>query len=186
MAVVMLVLGAALASDHGVRVLAQASLGLRDEGVGMYTDPSVAGQDSTFTITKNLISCGVGTEAPAPAPFNAGFQMLMFSLSVDSYNVVRSVPRTIRATGLMDSITRIGGVIVENTNGSGTNPPPHQYLAIAVDNDTQPDRFDIHFKTPFWNTNNPACTPSTVVPGGCRFGGDVFLGDVVVSPGQMF
>jgi hypothetical protein len=185
MAVVMLVLGTVLASDHVGRVLAQASLGLKDEGVGMYTDPSVAGQDSTFTITKNLVSCGVGTNALIVPP-NPGFQMLMFSLSVDSYTVVRTVPRTITATGLMDSITRIGGVIVENTNGSGTNPPPHHYVAIGVDNDTQPDRFDIHFKTPFWNTSNPLCTPSTVVPGGCRFGGDVFLGDVVVSPGQMF
>ena len=120
-ALVGLVLAAvlAIASRHAGPVLAQSSLGLKDEGVGMYTDPSVAGQDSTFTITKNLVSCGVGTEAPAPYPFNAGFQMLMFSLRVDSYSVVRSVPRTITATGLMDSITRIGGVIVENTDGNG-------------------------------------------------------------------
>src|SRR5260370_16006607 len=96
-AAVVLIL-AVSASRHVRMTLAQSNLGLKDEGVGMYTDPSVAGQDSTFTITKNLISCGVGTEAPLPAPFNAGFQMLMFSISVDSYTVVRTVPRTITAT----------------------------------------------------------------------------------------
>jgi len=158
---------------------------LKDEGVGMYTDSSVASQASTFTLNRSKVSCGVGT---VDAAGNFGpFEMLMLSLSIDSYTVDRKVPRTITATGQMRSITRVSGVIVEDTDGTGTNPPPHHYVAIGVDKDSpQKDRFDIHFRTPFWNTTNPLCTASTVVQGGCRFGGDVFLGNVVVSPGQTF
>ncbi|WP_447972735.1 hypothetical protein [Nitrospira sp. Kam-Ns4a] len=161
------------------------SLGLKDEGVGMYTDASVANQVSTFTLTRALISCGVGT-------VNAGgdfgpFEMLMFSLSIDSYAVKRDVPRTITATGKMRSITRVAGQIVEDTDGTGLNPPPHDYIAIGQDKDSpQADRFDIHVATPFWNTGNPLCTPSAIVAGGCRFGGAVFLGNVVVSSSKQF
>ena len=164
---------------------AVAGLGLKDEGVGMYTDPSVANQASTFTINRVKISCGVGT-------LNAGgaigpFEMLMYSLSVDRYDVVRTSPRTITATGKMRSVTRVGGVVIEDTDGSGTNPPPHDYIAIAEDNDSpQKDRFTTHFKTPFWHPGNPMCTPSTKYPGLCQFGGNLFMGNVAVSPGQQF
>ena len=151
--------------------------GLKNEGVGLYTDASVANQVSTFTINPRKVSCGVGT-------VDAGgilgpFEMIMFSLDKHSYKV-NTATKTITATGRMRSVTRLAGVVVEDAN--------HDFIGIAVDNQPgtpQPngtDRFDIHFKTPFWQVGNPACSPSTIVPGGCRFGGNVFLGDVAVTP----
>lgn len=89
---------------------------------------------------------------------------------------------TIRATGTMRSITEVGGVIVDDVR--------HEFIAIAVDgpNDTfidgPTDTFNIHFKTPFWNTDNPLCTTSSVVAGGCRFGGNLALGEVAVGRTQ--
>jgi hypothetical protein len=162
-----------------------ASLGLRQEGVGMYTDASVASQASTFTLNRNLVSCGVGTVDAAGV---AGpFEMLMYSLSIDSYVVKSTSPRTITATGLMRSTTRVAGVIVEDTDGTGINPSPHFYVAIGQDKDSpQKDRFDIHFQTPFWSVGNPFCSPSTVVVGGCRFGGDAFLGNVNATNSPQF
>jgi hypothetical protein len=97
----------------------------------------------------------------------------MFALSEDSYAVGTS---TITVTGTMRSITRVADTTVEDV--------AHQYLAIAVDNtftSVGPDRFDIHIKTPFWNTSNLLCTPSDKVAGGCRFGGQLPMGDVVVG-----
>lgn len=79
---------------------------------------------------------------------------------------------TIRATGRMRSITNVGGVTVEDVE--------HDFLAIAVDG--APDPFDVHFQTPFWNTTKPLCTPSSLVSGGCRFGGELLMGDVAVGP----
>jgi len=150
---------------------------LMNEGVGMYTDASVANQASTFTINPAEVSCGVGTVS---ANGVAGpFEMLMYSLGSHTYSV-NPVARTITATGRMRSITRVAGVIVEDVH--------HDFIAIAVDNQPghpQPnraDRFETHFATPFWNLSNPMCTPSPLVPGGCRFGGQLFIGDVAVSP----
>jgi hypothetical protein len=150
--------------------------GLKNEGVGLYTDASVANQVSAFTINPRKVSCGVGT-------VDAGgvlgpFEMIMFSLDKHSYSI-DAATKTITATGRMRSITRIAGVVVEDAD--------HDFIGIAVDNQPgrpQPnatDRFDLHFKTPFWQVGNPACSPSTIIPGGCRFGGNVFLGDVAVS-----
>jgi len=159
----------------------QNKSGLRDEGVGMYTDPSVASQVSTFTINPRLVSCGVsagpGIISPPAPPQPASFAMLMYSTRLDSYQVDRK-SKTIYAAGRMRSITKFGPV-----------PPiedvQHDFVAIAVDNNPH-DRFDIHFKTPFWNTGNLLCTPSTVVKGGCRFGGELLrdMGDVVVGQGD--
>jgi len=163
---------------------ASSGLGLKDQGVGMYTDASVASQASTFTLNRTQVSCGVGTVNVGGAV--GPFEMLMYSLSIDSYTVARNA-RTITATGKMRSITRVAGLVVEDTDGTGLNPPPHDYIALGFDKDSpQKDRFEIHFKTPFWNTGNPLCTASDRVSGGCRFGGDLFLGDIVVSSGQHF
>jgi hypothetical protein len=149
---------------------------LMNEGVGMYTDASVANQASTFTINPNEVSCGVGTVSANGA---AGpFEMIMYSLGTHNYTV-NPLTRTITASGRMRSITRVAGVVVEDVN--------HDFIAVAVDNQPsrpQPnraDRFETHFATPFWNLTNPMCTPSPLVPGGCRFGGQLFLGDVAVS-----
>lgn len=85
------------------------ALGLKDEGVGIYTDASVASQVSTFTLNKNQVSCGVGT-VNADGTFGP-FEMLMYSLSIDSYVIDRSA-KTVTASGKMRSITRVSGVIV--------------------------------------------------------------------------
>ena len=75
----------------------------------------------------------------------------------------------------MRSITVVAGVTVEDVD--------HDFLAIAVDGQAtgKPDRFDVHFTTPFWGAS-PMCTPSTEVQGWCRFGGELLLGDVTVGP----
>lgn len=149
---------------------------LMNEGVGMYTDASVANQASSFSINPEEVSCGVGTVSANGA---AGpFEMLMYSLGTINYSV-DPLTRTITASGRMRSITRVAGVIVEDVH--------HDFIAVAVDNQPghpQPnraDRFETHFATPFWNLSNPMCTPSPRVAGGCRFGGQLFLGDISVS-----
>jgi hypothetical protein len=66
----------------------------------------------------------------------------------------------------------------------------HNFIAIAQDKGAVHDRFDVHFHTPFWNSANPMCTPSTAFPGECRFGGELMtddtglhqMGDVTVGP----
>lgn len=150
---------------------------LGDYGVGIYTDPSVAGQTSTFTVNRFQVTCGVGMPAPAGGPA-APFAMLMYSTRVDSYRVNRAVGE-IRAIGAMRSITLMGGQIEEDVE--------HDFLAIAVDNgDDPPDRFDVHFVTDFWDRSNPMCTPSSEGVALCRFGGALVItegtqvGDIVV------
>lgn len=147
---------------------------VKDEGVGLYTDASVANLVSTFTINRQMVSCGVGTLDPSALPF-ASFTMLMYAKETRFYHANHRTKR-IRATGTMRSITQVDGSTVEDVD--------HDFLAIAVDKAStgQADRFDIHFATPFWNTDNPFCTPSTEVVGGCRFGGALFSGDVTVGP----
>jgi hypothetical protein len=158
---------------------ASSATGLKNEGVGMYTDASVANQLSTFTINRTMVSCGVGT--PGADASTPAFAMVMYSTRIASYSVDRA-GRQIRATGRMRSITRVDGDTVEDVE--------HDFLAVAVDRGTAgPDRFDVHFTTPFWNPTNPMCTPSDEVEGWCRFGGEVLptddglqMGDVVVGP----
>jgi hypothetical protein len=157
---------------------------LKDEGVGTYTDPSVANQISNFTINRQMVSCGVGTVAFTPE-FSGPFAMLMFARDITHYHA-NHLTKTIRASGRMISITHVSGVEIEREE--------HDFIAIAKDN-VKPDqaaplkdRFDIHFRTTFWNTANPLCTPSTEVSGGCRFGGELVasgpnqMGDITVGP----
>jgi hypothetical protein len=146
---------------------------IMDEGVGLYTDASVAGLVSTFTINRQIVSCGVGTFDPSAMPFDS-FGMLMYAKDTRSYKA-NHLTQTIRATGTMRSITQVNGITVEDVD--------HEFLAIALDRagSRHPDRFDIHFASPFWNTGNPFCTPSAEVAGGCRFGGELFSGDVTVG-----
>lgn len=142
----------------------------------MYTDLSVASQMSAFTINTAIVTCAVGTFGLAG--MSGPFSMIMYSTQLDSYDVDHTA-RTITSTGRMRSITMIvAGIIAENVE--------HDYLAIATDNRGQsPDRFDIHFVTPFWNPNNPIATPSNVVSGWSRFGGDVATGLVLLNPTQL-
>jgi len=155
------------------------NLGLKDEGVGIYTGPSVVNQVTTFTLNRNMVSCGVGTLSTTGG--TGPFEMLMYSLSVDSFDIDRQ-SSLITATGKMRSTTRVAGLNVEDTDGKGFNPKPHDFIAFGWDNGGDyPDRFEMHFKTPFWNILNPLCTPSSFIAGGCMFGGDLFMGEVVVK-----
>lgn len=145
---------------------------LENEGCGMYTDPSVAQQLSTFSVNPAAVTCGVGTVAGGQ--FTGPFAMLMYSLGIDSYVADASL-HTIRARGLMRSITRFGGQTVEDKT--------HEFLCVAVATIGQGSgRFDVHFATPFWNPSNPLATPSNVVDGWVRFGGDVLMGEIAVGP----
>lgn len=179
---VVILLSAAAAVQHNfgwipgtVKVSADAEL--HNEGTGMYTDPSVAAQSSVFALNPEGVTCAVGmTDANGQG---SPFQMMMYSVGSHTY-VVNPVTRTITATGKMRSITRVGPVIVEDAI--------HDFIAVGWDNQPsrpQPnraDRYETHAITPFWNTTNPLCTASDRIPGGCRFGGQLVLGDISVDP----
>jgi len=149
---------------------------LTNRGTGMYTDASVLFQSSTFAINTAGVTCAVGTVNANGAV--GPFEMLMYSVGGHNYTI-NAVQRTITASGRMRSITRMAGLIVEDV--------VHDFIAVGIDNQPsrpQPnraDRFETHFATPFWNLSNPMCTPSERVPGGCRFGGQLMLGDISVS-----
>jgi len=149
---------------------ASASLlgGAPGMGNGMYVDMSTAQQESTFSIAHDLVTCGVGTFGVGATSLSGPFSMLMYSVRIDTYTVDAST-HTITATGRMRSITMIvAGVITENVE--------HDFIAIAVNNQgIMPDRFDVHFVTPFWTPGplQPMATPSAVRPGWARFGGNV-------------
>ncbi|HEX4701402.1 MAG TPA: hypothetical protein VH352_04670, partial [Pseudonocardiaceae bacterium] len=107
--------------------------------------------------------------------FSGPFAMLMFSEDVQSYDVNRTA-KTIMAKGNMRSITKIGGVTIDDA----LTP----YLAIATDNKAKgtPDTFFLSYKTPFWNTaTNPLATPSQFVNGYSQFGGELIMGKVNVA-----
>jgi len=155
--------------------------GLMGTGVGMYTDPSVANQVSSFTINPQMVSCGVGTLA-AGGEASGPFAMLMYATHMDSY-VVDKESGEIRATGRMRSITKIGTAVIEDAE--------HDFLAVAAATVAHGgfeqavhqggDRFDVHFQTPFWTQYNAMCTPSTIAAGKCRFGGELILGHVFMN-----
>jgi hypothetical protein len=161
---------------------------IMDEGVGTYTDPSVASQISNFTINRQMVSCGVGTVTGGTS-FSGPFAMLMYSKDIQFYHA-NHLKKTISASGRMRSITHVGGTLAEDVD--------HDFLAVAVDNGATGDRFDVHFRTCFWNgpapgpgtcAPSPFCTPSSEVPDGCRFGGELVtdnstqnqMGDVTVG-----
>jgi hypothetical protein len=138
-------------------------------GAGMYVDMSTLNQMSTFTIQPTLVSCGVGTFGIGLTGTSGPFSMLMYSVSIPTYNVDRAAG-TIYAAGRMRSITMLAA-------GLMTESVEHDFIAIAVDNHgVSPDRFDVHFTTPMWGPGglgNLMATPSTVRPGWQRFGGNV-------------
>lgn len=146
---------------------------LTNQGVGMYTDLSVASQMSAFTINPTSVTCAVGTLGVAG--FTGPFSMIMYSTNIDDYDIDTSA-RTLTATGRMRSITLTAlGLVAENVE--------HDFISIAVDKrGVAPDRFDVHFVTPFWNPDNPMATPSTVRPGWVRFGGDVARSVDLLNP----
>lgn len=167
---------------------------LKDAGAGMYTGMDVMQMISGASIDRNLVTCQVGIVALdfnellvlsevvsnllgiVLGPGDTGpFAMSMYSLSVSSYNVNHAAG-TIRAKGIVRSITKIGGVTIENA----TAP----YLSVATDGSRhgQRDSFSINFTTPFWKVPaNPLATPSTFHKGWAMFGGDLIIGQISVT-----
>lgn len=145
----------------------------KGEGAGIYADASTAQQFSTFTINKRMVSCGVGSLGDSATGTNAIFAMMMYSTKIDSYDVDPAT-KTITARGRMRSITTMGPT-------APAEDVEHDFVAVAVDKPGRRDRFDTHIRTPLWNTGSPMCSPSTIIEGGCRFGGDAQMGEVVVG-----
>jgi hypothetical protein len=161
--------GLALAPAAVAAAGASSADGVLDQGVGMYTDPSVANQISSFSINRAMVSCGVGTLA-GPG-FSGPFAMLMYATQIKGYELDRG-GHTIRCTGRMRSITKVGGSTREDVQ--------HDFLAVAAAADGPTGRFDVHMVTPFWSTSNPMSTHSTLVDGWVRFGGALLMGEIVV------
>lgn len=155
------------------------------EGAGMYVDASTAQQLSTFTINKRMVSCGVGTFAARELGTTGPFAMMMYSTKIDSYEVDQAT-KSIRAEGTMRSITKMGGFALLPSNSPAAEDTEHHFIATATDRSSggalSDDLYMLHFKTPFWNTGNPMCSPSNLISGGCKFGTAVglSLGEVVV------
>jgi hypothetical protein len=144
------------------------------QGVGMYSDASTANQAATFTINRLMVSCGVAAEDIEGV---GRFEMLMYSTKIKRYRV-DSARKAITARGEMRSITRVAGVVVEDVR--------HHFIAHALDLDgdegePRQDRFEVHFRTPFWSPGQPMCTPSSRYPGLCRIGGQLIAGTVNVA-----
>jgi hypothetical protein len=171
---------AAVGDGRGAGAGPRDSEALKGTGVGMYTDPSVANQVSSFTINPKTVTCGVGTVSPG-GEVSGPFAMLMYATRMDSYTVDKEAGE-IRATGRMRSITKMGSAVVEDAE--------HDFLAVAsgpvahggFDQAVHAGgaRFDVHFSTPFWDRYNPMCTPSTIKAGACRFGGELLLGNIFI------
>src|SRR2546426_2961017 len=70
---------------------------IRDEGVGTYTDPSVANQISNFTINRQMVSCGVGMVGASGA-LSGPFAMLMYAKDIQFYHADHA-GKTITASG---------------------------------------------------------------------------------------
>ena len=160
----------------GSQAAAMGDMGIaKGTGVGMYVDMSTAQQMSAFTINPNQVTCGVGTFGLGQMALSGPFSMLMYSVGDLDYQVKGN---EIRAKGRMRSITMIAaGRVTENVE--------HDFLAIASGGGPGGGgRFDVHFVTPFWTPGlmQPMATPSGVVGGWARFGGNVATNLVDKTP----
>ncbi|HEX5116338.1 MAG TPA: hypothetical protein VFW65_14180 [Pseudonocardiaceae bacterium] len=174
-----------------VRAAAASSPVLEDGGAGFHAEMGTMQMLSAATLSPQLVTCAVGqmglnsdmVAALAPVlgkvfgpGFTGPFAMLMFAEDVASYEVDRSA-KMITAKGTMRSITKIGGLTIDDA----MTP----FLAIGTDNKAKgtPDTFFLSYKTPFWNTaTNPLATPSQFVSGFSQFGGELIMGQVNVAP----
>lgn len=155
---------------------------LVDAGVGMYTADNTALMFSSFTVNQKMVSCGVGTvglpRELLGGAFMSGlklgdgltgpFAMNMFSTRIDEYLLDRNA-RTIRVSGRMRSQTFMGAMAVDDVE--------HDFNGIGV----HPDRFTLHFRTPFWKPGNPLAFASKEFPGKVFFGGRMQLGFINVA-----
>lgn len=167
-----------------------ASSELVDAGAGFHAEMGTMQMLSAATISSKLVTCAVGQmglnsdmvqmlQPVLGKLFGPGwsgpFAMLMFSENVTSYQIDRA-RKTITARGTMRSITKIGGLTIDDA----MTP----YLAVATDNKAKGgvDTFFLSYKTPFWNTaTNPLATPSQFVSGFSQFGGELIMGQVNVA-----
>ncbi|HEY1575390.1 MAG TPA: hypothetical protein VGG05_28965 [Pseudonocardiaceae bacterium] len=174
-----------------VRAAAASSPVLEDGGAGFHAEMGTMQMLSAATLSPKLVTCAVGqmglnsdmVAALQPVlgkvfgpGFTGPFAMLMFAEEVTSYDVDRSA-KMITAKGTMRSITKIGGLTIDDA----MTP----FLAIGTDNKAKgtPDTFFLSYKTPFWNTaTNPLATPSQFVSGFSQFGGELIMGQVNVAP----
>jgi hypothetical protein len=171
---------------------------LVDAAAGMHAGLSTVQMLGAATLSKNMVSCAVGQMGLGPdtlnmlAPvvgnqlgmalspvlgggFSGPFAMLMYSLDVASYKIDRSA-MTLTAQGTVRSITKIGGLSIEDASVP--------YVAVAQDNKTKgsEDTFFLSFKTPFWSVGfNPLATPSKFVSGWSQFGGSLIMGEANVA-----
>jgi hypothetical protein len=173
-----------------VSTSAAAAPTLTDAGAGMHAEMGTMQMLSAATISSKLVTCQVGqvglnsdmVQMLQPVlgkvfgpGFTGPFAMLMFSEDVSSYKIDRT-NKTITAQGTMRSITKIGGLTIDDA----MTP----YLAVASDNKAKGavDTFFLSYKTPFWNTaTNPLATPSQFVSGFSQFGGELIMGQVNVA-----
>lgn len=167
---------------------------LKDAGAGMHVGIGSVQMIACATISRELTTCAVGQMgmdfdqlsvlAGFLEPFLGGllgpgfsgpFAMEMFSLNVTSYDVHHAAG-TIRAKGVVRSITKVAGILIEDA----TSP----YLAVATDGSRtgQRDSYFLNFTTPFWRTpGNPLATPSKFHKGWSMFGGKLIVGDISVT-----
>ncbi|HEY2576147.1 MAG TPA: hypothetical protein VGI74_07545 [Streptosporangiaceae bacterium] len=167
---------------------------LKDAGAGMHVGIGSVQMIACATISRELVTCQVGQMGLdfsqlsvlsgflepilgillGPG-FSGPFAMSMFSLNVSSYDVNHAAG-TIRAKGVVRSITKIAGITIEDA----TSP----YIATSSDGSRtgQRDAYSLNFTTPFWKTpGNPLATPSTVHPGWSMFGGELIVGEISVT-----
>lgn len=167
---------------------------LKNAGAGMHVGVGSVQMIACATISRELVTCAVGQmgmdfsqlsllavflepflgKLLGPG-FSGPFAMEMYSLNVSSYDVNHRAG-TIRAKGVVRSITKVAGVQIENA----TSP----YLAVATDGSRtgQRDSYFLNFTTPFWKAHrNPLATPSKFHKGWSMFGGQFIVGEVSVT-----
>jgi hypothetical protein len=167
---------------------------LKDAGAGMHVGIGSVQMIACATISRELTTCAVGQmgmdleqlsvlavflepilgKLLGPG-FSGPFAMEMYSLNVSSYDVNHGAG-TIRAKGVVRSITKVAGVLIEDA----TSP----YLAVATDGSRtgQRDSYFLSFTTPFWKAHrNPLATPSTFHKGWSMFGGQLIVGEISVT-----
>lgn len=167
---------------------------LKNAGAGMHVGIGSVQMIACATISRELTTCAVGQMGmdfdqlsvlgTFLEPFLGGllgpgfsgpFAMEMYSLNVSSYDINHRAG-TIRAKGVVRSITKVAGVLIEDATS--------HYLAVATDGSRtgQRDSYFLNFTTPFWKVHrNPLATPSTFHKGWSMFGGHLIVGEINVT-----
>gem|GEM_PF-4930546 len=157
---------------------------LQNAGAGMHVGPDTAMGISTFALNRLSVSCGVGSlgNSPGAVPMSAAmptglatsgpFAMMMYSTQIQSFAVDRKAG-SLTATGTMRSITAAGTQVMEDVL--------HPFVAVGLDRHGRtPDEFYLHFRTPFWNADNPMATKSSLRDSWAVFGSPILFGEINV------